>query len=53
MADLISDGEAAKVRNWGDLRSRSRPEAESVSLVVGLAWRTGLKTSFSQPVIGG
>ena len=32
-----SEGEAAKPRNWGALSSRSRPDGESVSLVVGLA----------------
>ena len=48
--DLISEGEAAKPSNCGALSSMLRPEGESVSVVVGLAWRTGLKVSSSQPV---
>ena len=36
-ADLISEGEAAKPRNWGALNSTLSPEGESVSAVVGLA----------------
>ena len=36
VAALISDGEAALVWNWGMFSSRLRPEAESVSVVVGL-----------------
>ena len=53
VADLICEGELAKPRNCGALSSRFRPEAESVALVVGLAYRTGLKTSRSQFVVAG
>ncbi len=53
MTDLISEGDAARPSNWVALRSRFKPEPESVCVVVGAAWMSGLKVSFSQPTIGG
>ena len=53
VADLTSEGELAKPRNCGALSSRFSPEAESVAVVVGLAYRTGLNTSRSQFVVAG
>ena len=50
--DFISEGEADKPSKMGDLSSRLRPDGASVSLVVALAWRTGLKVSRSHSVIG-
>ena len=50
----ISEGEGVLgLSSWGTLRSTSRPEAVSVSVVVGWALRLGLKLSWSQPVVGG
>src|ERR1700720_2762357 len=45
IADLISEGVVAKPSNWGVLSSRFKPEGASVSRVVALASRTGLKVS--------
>src|SRR5262249_40608419 len=51
---LISDGDGVLgSSNCGTTRSTARPEAESVSLVVGAAARLGLKLSLSQPVVSG
>ena len=52
-ADLSSEGEAAKPRNWGAVRSTLSPEGVSVSVVVGLAARDGVKTSESHSVVAG
>jgi len=38
---------------WGTERLTSIPDAESVALVVGCAYRLGLKLSWSHPVISG
>ncbi len=51
---LSSEGEGVFGSwNWGTLSVTSRPEAVSVSVVVGLAARLGSKLSASQPVVAG
>src|ERR1700753_2715983 len=53
VADFSSEGEAAKHKNAGALSLMLSPDGASVSDVVGLAYRTGLKTSRSHLVVSG
>ena len=54
MLALISEGDGVVgFWNCGTLRSTSRPEGVSASVVVGSAARLGLKLSWSQPVVAG
>ena len=51
--DCSADGVAANPSGCGFCSTMSSPDGASASLVVGPAKRTGLKVSFSQPVVLG